>query len=173
MMTPLHLAHLDLLVPRNSFGCLQNLDGVLLIRKRMSNHFLIQPSIQSSRTWPSTGTAPPNFDQFGLNYRPNQLVFGFLEVHCILSIKTGFWLNFTEFYQIFLFFQKLADSVPSEYYDVTEFSLIPTQHILNLAWIQRYSSLRDNMTQESNLIQPKLTLAQFGIQPMFSKLLQN
>jgi hypothetical protein len=33
MMAPLHFAYLDLLVSRNSFECLQNLDGVLLIRK--------------------------------------------------------------------------------------------------------------------------------------------
>jgi hypothetical protein len=29
------------------------------------------------------------------------------------------------------------------------------------------------VSQESNLLHPKLTLAQFGIQPMFSKLLQS
>jgi hypothetical protein len=33
MMAPLHLAHLDSHVPRNSLGRLQNLDGVLWIRK--------------------------------------------------------------------------------------------------------------------------------------------
>jgi hypothetical protein len=50
---------------------------------------------------------------------------------------------------------------------------IPTQYILNLAWINKYSSLRDDMTLEGDLLHPKLTLAQFGIQPMISKLLQN
>jgi hypothetical protein len=29
---------------------------------------------------------------------------------------------------------------------------IPTQHILNLTWIHRYSSLQDDMPQESNLL---------------------
>jgi hypothetical protein len=37
------------------------------------------------------------------------------------------------------------------------------QHILNLTWINRYSSLRDDMTCEGNLLQPKLTLAHLGI----------
>jgi hypothetical protein len=50
---------------------------------------------------------------------------------------------------------------------------IPTQRILNLAWIHRYSFLRYDMTQESNLFQPKHALAQLDIQPMISKLLQN
>jgi hypothetical protein len=44
---------------------------------------------------------------------------------------------------------------------------------LNLTWIHRYISLGDDVTQESNLLHPKLILAQLGIQPMFSKLLQN
>jgi hypothetical protein len=43
---------------------------------------------------------------------------------------------------------------------------------LNLAWIHRYSSLRDDVTQESNFLQSKLTLAQLGIQSMVLKLLQ-
>jgi hypothetical protein len=33
MVTPLHLAHLDSLIPRNSLRRLQNLDWVLLVRK--------------------------------------------------------------------------------------------------------------------------------------------
>jgi hypothetical protein len=31
--------------------------------------------------------------------------------------------------------------------------------MLNLAWIHRYTSLRDDVSQESNLLHPKLTLA--------------
>jgi hypothetical protein len=35
---------------------------------------------------------------------------------------------------------------------------ILAQHIFNLAWIHIYSSLRDDISQKSNLLQPKLTL---------------
>jgi hypothetical protein len=37
IMAPLHLAHLNSLVPRNSLRRLQNLDGVLLIGKIFSS----------------------------------------------------------------------------------------------------------------------------------------
>jgi hypothetical protein len=50
---------------------------------------------------------------------------------------------------------------------------IPTQYILNLAWIHRYTALQDDVSQESNLLHPKLTFAQLGIQPILSKLLQS
>jgi hypothetical protein len=42
----------------------------------------------------------------------------------------------------------------------------------NLGWIHIYFSLRYGVTQESNLLQPKLALAQLDIPSMISKLLQ-
>jgi hypothetical protein len=50
---------------------------------------------------------------------------------------------------------------------------LPTQHILNLARIYRYTLRSQNVTQELNSIQPKLALAELSVQLVLSQLGQN
>src|SRR6185312_3947762 len=49
---------------------------------------------------------------------------------------------------------------------------LPLEHILHLAQINSNASLRDNMTEEWNLVNPELALAELGIQLMLSQSLQ-
>src|SRR6185437_8234045 len=49
----------------------------------------------------------------------------------------------------------------------------PLQYIINLPWINRNTSISDDMPKERDLLQPEITLAEFSIQLMLSKLLQH
>jgi hypothetical protein len=49
---------------------------------------------------------------------------------------------------------------------------LPIHHLLHFIRINCYSFLRDSVTQEFNLLQPKVTLRQFGIKAVLPHTLE-
>jgi hypothetical protein len=50
---------------------------------------------------------------------------------------------------------------------------LPIKHFLNLAWVNCNHLSRDDMSKKRNFLQPKSTLAEFGVKLMVPKSLQN
>jgi hypothetical protein len=49
----------------------------------------------------------------------------------------------------------------------------PVQYVPNLAWIHCNPSICDNVSEKRDFLQPKITLAELGIQLMFTDLVQH
>jgi hypothetical protein len=50
---------------------------------------------------------------------------------------------------------------------------LPIKHFLNLAWVNYNPLKRDDMSKKRNFLQPKSTLAEFGVELMVPKSLWN